>query len=322
MITKEELKSKINAAARQGEKFLFAIDYEMNECIFVENPLECKDILWRTPKAANFCQTEVIEPADLSPKYISFEQYTDKFETIYNGLYGGRSFLANLTVKTPLGGDISLENIALSAKSKYLLYVPERFVSFSPEPFVRVSESGQISSYPMKGTIDAAIPDAEQTLLNNYKERAEHSTIVDLIRSDLSRVATKVNLNKFCYIDRLSTVNGEILQMSSEIVGDLLPEFSDKYGDMLFELLPAGSISGAPKRATVELIGDAEGEKRGFYSGVFGYYDGSEFDSAVLIRYIEKQGDRFYYRSGGGITINSEKKSEYEEVNSKIYITR
>ncbi len=321
MITPKELKNKINAAVKQGEKFLFVVNYEKDECIFIENPLQNKEVLWRTPKATNF-STQQVELTKLLPEYISFEWYAKKFRIVYDGLYGGHSFLTNLTVKTPLNGEISLKDIARSAKSKYLLYIPEKFVSFSPEPFVRISESGQISSYPMKGTIDAAIPGAEEKLINNYKEKAEHSTIVDLIRSDLSRVATNVQLKKFCYIDRLSTINGDILQMSSEISGNLLPKYQDNYGDMLFNLLPAGSISGAPKRATVELIEEAEGERRGFYSGVFGYFDGKELDSAVLIRYIENQSGKYFYRSGGGITINSDMKSEYEEVNAKIYITR
>ncbi len=322
MITLTELINRINIAVKQGDKFLFAINYEMDECLFIDNPQQSNEILWRTSKTTNFEIANSPHDINISPEYITIGEYSDKFRTVYNGLYGGCSFLANLTVKTPLNGDIALEGIARSAKSKYLLYLPDRFVSFSPEPFVRISKDKLISSFPMKGTIDAATPNAEDTLLNDYKEGAEHSTIVDLIRSDLSRVATKVELKRFCYIDRLSTIKGDILQMSSEIEGRLLPEYQTNYGDLLLELLPAGSISGAPKRATLQLIKNAEGERRGFYSGVFGYYDGSELDSAVLIRYIEKMEDKYYYRSGGGITINSDMESEYKEVNSKVYITR
>ena len=86
-------------------------------------------------------------------------------------------------------------------------------------------------------------------------------------------------------------------------------------------MLPAGSVSGAPKTATIHLIHKAEQEqKRGFYTGVFGYYDGERLDSGVLIRYIEKVQGKFYFRSGGGITVNSNCLSEYNETIEKIYL--
>ena len=89
---------------------------------------------------------------------------------------------------------------------------------------------------------------------------------------------------------------------------------------MFFELLPAGSISGAPKQKTVEIIQEAESGPRGFYTGVFGYYDGKALDSGVMIRFIEKENDTFYYRSGGGITSKSDLESEYKELIQKIYV--
>ncbi len=174
----------------------------------------------------------------------------------------------------------------------------------------------------MKGTIDASIPNAKSVLLSDQKEKAEHNTIVDLIRSDLSRVASDIQVESFRYIEELKTRNGNILQMSSKIKGKLLSKYKDDYANMIFELLPAGSISGSPKPLTIDLINSAEGENRGFYCGVFGYFDGYGLDSSVMIRYIEKEGEMYYYRSGGGITINSEMLKEYEEVKKKVYITK
>ena len=96
---------------------------------------------------------------------------------------------------------------------------------------------------------------------------------------------------------------------------------SNRYiGDIIVLMLPAGSVSGAPKSATIDLIKKAEGESRGFYTGVFGYYDGTELDSAVLIRFIESQNGQSYYRSGGGITAYSRCEEEYNEVLKKIYL--
>jgi para-aminobenzoate synthetase component 1 len=84
-------------------------------------------------------------------------------------------------------------------------------------------------------------------------------------------------------------------------------------------LLPAGSISGAPKRKTVEIIRDAEGEPRGYFTGVFGIFDGINVDSGVMIRYIENTPNGFVYRSGGGITAQSDLVQEYQEAIDKVY---
>ena len=172
----------------------------------------------------------------------------------------------------------------------------------------------------MKGTIDARVLDAERVILEDYKERAEHYTIVDLIRNDLNRVAERVRVPRFRYIDRLGTSNGEILQVSSEVAGDLTGDCFSRLGDIVFGLLPAGSISGAPKPSTLNIIARAEKEPRGYYTGVFGYFDGEGFDSAVMIRFIEQRDGKFYFRSGGGITINSDREAEYKEVLEKVYL--
>ena len=238
---------------------------------------------------------------------------------VREGLARGDSFLLNLTVATGLETDWTLEEIFHRAWSPYRLLVPGRFVCFSPEIFVRVDE-GVISSYPMKGTIDASVPDAGRVILEDYKERSEHNTIVDLIRNDLNRVAERVDVRRFRYIDRLRVSRGEILQVSSEVTGRLTGDYYSRLGEVVFGMLPAGSISGAPKPSTLRIIARAEGERRGFYTGVFGYFDGKRLDSAVMIRYIEVRDGRYYFRSGGGITINSECRAEYEEVLAKVYL--
>lgn len=315
-----EVRERMNQSGRRREPFLFGVDFELTKGFFVPSPLQQQDIFFEVGGVTNVSRMEDTPRGKVFvPHPVSGEEYGKKFDTVRRGLLRGDSFLLNLTVATALETDWTLEGIFHRARSPYRLLVPGEFVCFSPEIFVRIGE-GMISSFPMKGTIDASIEDAERVILEDYKEHAEHNTIVDLIRNDLNRVAEGVRVPRFRYIDRLRTSNGEILQVSSEVAGDLAGDYFSRLGDIVFELLPAGSISGAPKSSTLDIISRAEGEPRGYYTGVFGYFDGEKLDSAVMIRFIEQRDGRFYFRSGGGITINSDCRAEYEEVLAKVYL--
>ena len=186
----------------------------------------------------------------------------------------------------------------------------------------------------MKGTLDASLPDAEKQLMEDRKEAAEHATIVDLIRNDLSRVAEDVRVDKYRYIDVLHTNKGDILQTSSEISGRLPEDYRQHLGEILDAQLPAGSITGAPKDKTMQIIHEAEGYDRGFYTGIMGIYDQGELNSAVMIRFVEEEASpsktekgknpevsrELYFKAGGGITSKSDCRKEYEEVIQKIYL--
>jgi para-aminobenzoate synthetase component 1 len=199
------------------------------------------------------------------------------------------------------------------------LWIKNNFVCFSPEIFVRIQD-GKIFAYPMKGTIDANTPNAKKILMNDPKEIAEHATITDLIRNDLSIVAEQVQVLRYRYIDTVQTNQGPILQTSTEICGQLPPDYGSHLGDILFKILPAGSITGAPKTKTMEIISKAEDYERGFYTGVVGYFDGQNIDSAVMIRFIEQKDERLFFKSGGGITSQSKEMSEYQEMIQKVYV--
>lgn len=250
----------------------------------------------------------------------SFESYQQAFEVVYDNLHAGNSFLTNLTCSTPVETNLSLLQVFEYTQAMYRLWWKDRFVVFSPEIFVRINGC-KISSFPMKGTIDAALPDACKLLLEDPKESAEHATITDLIRNDLSQIASKVYVKRYRYIDELVTNRGRLLQMSSEIEGELPRDWYSSLGRIFFRLLPAGSITGAPKRKTESIIAQAENYRRGFYTGVMGIFDGENLDSAVMIRFLEQQSDgSFCFKSGGGITFMSDVKSEYQEMIQKIYV--
>ena len=248
-----------------------------------------------------------------------YSQYKIRFDVVMDGLTRGNSYLTNLTVKTPIHTTISLKDIFVGSLSPYKLYLPNKFVCFSPECFVKIND-GKISTYPMKGTINADIKDAEQIILNDEKEKAEHNTIVDLLRNDLSRVAKNVVVKKFKYIDNIKSNRGNILQVSSEIEGALGDTYLDDIGTIIFKLLPAGSVSGAPKSATLDIIRKAEQQARGYYTGIAGYFDGTSVNSFVLIRFIEQANGKLYFRSGGGITAMSNAEKEYREMLQKVYL--
>jgi len=310
----------MNHCGERGIPFLFAVDFEGKEGFFIEQPMNQTEILFRTPTAIN--QPEPVRsevPARLTAKPIPYPEYRKRFDTVMQGLMRGDSYLANLTVRTPVETELSLEEIFGRSRSPYGLMVPGRFVCFSPERFVRIA-SGRISTHPMKGTISGDVPDAEQVILHDPKETAEHCTIVDLMRNDIGFIAEDIRVERFRYIDRIRTQQDEILQVSSEITGRLPEDYRSHLGDIVFRMLPAGSVSGAPKRSTVDLIRRAEAEPRGFYTGVFGYFDGHELDTAVLIRFIAQDGNDLFFHSGGGITVNSDVQKEYEEVLKKIYL--
>ncbi|WP_294276574.1 aminodeoxychorismate synthase component I [uncultured Chryseobacterium sp.] len=249
----------------------------------------------------------------------TLESFRIGFDEVQRNLKFGNSYLINYTRKTPIETRLSLREIFYHSHAKYKVFYKDFFVFFSPETFVKIID-GKIFTYPMKGTIDASLENAAEILKNDKKEKAEHYTVVDLLRNDLSRVSDHVKVDRFQHIDFIKTRQKDLLAMSSEISGTVKPEFAGRLGSMMQQLLPAGSILGAPKSKTLEVILDAEGYDRGFYTGVCGWFDGQNLDSCVMIRFIEREGDQLYFKSGGGITHMSRLEDEYEEMKNKIYV--
>lgn len=317
----EAFRQEMNRLGRSKVPFLFVVDFEMQQPILLAlNDVDPVRILYNINGFTNAGNSNLNpERLTMEKNPVSLTEYQHKFERVFMHLEYGDSFLTNLTVKTEISVNLSLRDIFFLSQAKYKLYFKEQFLVFSPETFVQI-KAGKIFCYPMKGTIDASIPDAEEKIIRDKKEISEHVTIVDLIRNDLSQVASAVSVTRFRYIDKIRTDAKTLLQVSSEIVGDLQgPQFS-QLGDILVKLLPAGSVSGAPKHKTLEIIKQVEGDNRGYYTGVFGVFDGNMLDSGVMIRFIEQSNGKYYYRSGGGITTQSVVGSEYQEVIDKVYV--
>ncbi len=312
--------AKMNRLGKQKRPFLFVIDFEQKRPLVETLPVHRPDLLFDINGLRELGESVTV-PAKPSFRHSApdFERYRNAFYTVKKHFQNGESYLANLTQPSPIETDLTLLQLFHLAKAPYKLYFKDLFVVFSPESFVRI-EAGKIHSYPMKGTIDAGIAHAQRLLLGSEKEKAEHLTMVDLIRNDLSRVAKGVRVEKLCYLDLVKTHKGALWQMSSEISGILPERFHEKIGDILFSMLPAGSVSGAPKKRTVQIIAETENYERGYYTGVFGYFNGYKMDSAVMIRFVEKVDGKLVYKSGGGITAKSELEPEYRELIQKIYV--
>ena len=317
ILNRQQMVELINLFSSLRIPFLFIIDYKAeNGYVIRRDELDEKYIRFSANKKD---KTHGDKSFTWKAKPIGNEAYKNKFDAVVDEIKRGNSYLVNLTQPAGLETNFSLSDIYNFGTAKYKLWLKDKFTVLSPEIFVQI-RNGIISSCPMKGTIDATIHDAENIIINDPKEKAEHATIVDLIRNDLSRVAENVKVIRYRYIDKLFTNKGELLQVSSEISGKLPENYLSGTGDIIFSLLPAGSICGAPKKKTLEIIEKTEGYERGFYTGVFGWFDGENLDSAVMIRFVEQQNDQLVFKSGGGITCLSDFESEYNELIQKIYV--
>ena len=316
----DKTKNTMNQYGKEGTPFLFVIDFKMKAPLVYKLDALPTDILYDVNGVKNYEPVKIDTKEFYLNKFpINIDKYTIAFDKVLKNLRYGNSYLVNLTLPTKIETNLSLKDIFYRSSAKYKLYYKDKFVVFSPEIFIKIT-NGIITSYPMKGTIDAAIKDAEKIILHDAKETAEHYTIVDLIRNDLSMVAKNVKVDRFRYIDHLKTNQKHLLQVSSQISGKLPSDYQHTIGDIICKLLPAGSISGAPKKKTIEIIEEVEAYDRGYYTGIFGIFDGKNLDSGVMIRFIEKDGADKYYKSGGGITINSVAENEYNELIDKVYV--
>lgn len=321
MLNRNEAISLINKLAAQKKPFFFFTDF-LGESVWIKS---IEDITAEDLKF-EFSANKTLDHSgkknssfQFEKKPIPFNDFKKAFDLVVQEINFGNSFLVNLTFQTPIETNLSLDDIFDISNAKYKLKYKDQFVVFSPETFVKIKD-GHVHCYPMKGTIDATQNNAKDELLNDPKEIAEHITITDLIRNDLSQIAEKVEVTKFRFVSEVKTHEKTLLQISSEVKGKLPEDYLNNLGTLLFKLIPAGSISGAPKLKTIDIIQKAETCERGFYTGICGHFDGQNLDSGVMIRFIEKKEGQLFYKSGGGITSFSKVEKEYQEYIDKIYL--
>ena len=321
-MSKELIKEKLNKFGFEKEPFLFVLSYNLSK-FYIEKLSNLPSTIKFELNFKEHQKTKTVQENKLEKIPLSFKEYKKKFDILQNEIKEGNSYLLNLTAKTKIKTALSLEDIYKNTQARFKLRFQnqnENFVCFSPERFVEIKKN-KISTYPMKGTIDSSIINAQARILGDIKEMAEHTMVVDLLRNDLGIVGSKVRVDKFRYVEKINAGNKKLFQVSSKISANLQNNWHENIGDILTSLLPAGSITGTPKKKTIEILNKVEDYDRGFYTGIFGFFDGENLDSSVMIRFIEinKNGELFY-KSGGGITCDSNVELEYQELLDKIYL--
>ncbi len=310
----------MNDFGRKGCPFLFMFDFELERPLVLPlNEVDANQILYEIEGRGNASRqmSDSLQPIVFEKYPPPFEEYKIIFDAVMAHLKQGDSCLVNLTQPVSISTNLSLNEMFFRSQARFKLLYKDEVLVFSPEPFIRI-EKDEIHTFPMKGTLDAALPNAEDTLLNDFKELAEHRSAVELLTRDLKKVANNVKTQRFRYVETIETLGGSLLQTSSHISGKLRPAYASQLGSLLLALLPAGSISGMPKAKSLRIIRQYEGYKRGYYTGVFGVFDGQILESGVMIRFIEKTPKGLVFKAGGGITQNSTAEKEYNEMIRKV----
>ncbi|TVX93557.1 aminodeoxychorismate synthase component I [Paenibacillus agilis] len=258
------------------------------------------------------------------------DQYYNSIKRIKEHIAEGDTYQVNYSMR--LYSDFNqndlkfYEQLMESQNSKYSAYLNlgrYRILSASPELFFELDE-GVITTRPMKGTCKRGRWNEEDTaqkalLKNSLKDRAENAMIVDLLRNDLSKIAKagSVTVTEKFTIEKYPTV----YQMTSTITASILDGLTTE--DVFHALFPCGSITGAPKKSTMDIIAEIEDSPRGIYCGSIGYITPdrrSIFNVAIRTVMIDTWKRKAEYGIGGGITWNSDRKNEYEEALIKAVI--
>lgn len=335
MYKREETITRMNALGAGEKPFFFVLSYDLEHNLIFpvheesrysrlasfDMPLGKYEGIRGVPELPPLPHFQPLPPA--------IDRYAEAFSLVQSHLLRGDSYLLNLCVSTPVDTNLETGHFFRHARSPYrMLLAGDPSVSgvhgrgcvcFSPEPFVKIC-GREISTFPMKGTAPEDSPEARLWLETDEKENRESATIVDLMRNDLSLVASGVYVRRYRYISSVETMKGRMLQCSSEVVGTLPEDWRLGVGTLMMSLLPAGSVTGAPKEETCRIIAEAEKMERGYYTGIFGCFNGRDLESAVSIRFLEETQGGLVYKSGGGITVMSRMEDEYRETIAKVYV--
>lgn len=256
---------------------------------------------------------------------VSEKEYCNIVEKTKEYIRDGDIFQAVISRKFTCKYDGSLINayrvLRTINPSPYMVYMnidDDEIISTSPETLVRL-QNGRLYTFPVAGSRPRGKTDEEdialeRSLLSDEKELSEHNMLVDLSRNDLGRISKydSVEVTKYMVIHRYSKIMHICSQVESNIRDDC------DAMDAIESVLPAGTLSGAPKIRACEIIEEQEALPRDIYGGALGYMDFTgNLDTCIAIRMAYKKGENVYVQAGGGIVADSVPKNEYEESANK-----
>jgi anthranilate synthase component 1 len=255
----------------------------------------------------------------------SEKQYCAMVEKAKKHIYDGDIFQIVLSNRLEADYEGSLFNtyriLRTIDPSPYMLYFSGsdmEVAGASPETLVKL-EDGVLHTFPLAGTRPRGATDEEdealeKELLSDPKELAEHNMLVDLGRNDIGRVSEfgSVEVERYHVVQR----HARVMHIGSTVRGELRRGLDAI--DAVDSVLPAGTLSGAPKLEACQLINDLEGCKRGIYGGAIGYLDfAGNLDCCIAIRIAYRKNGKVFVRSGAGIVADSVPENEYRECRNK-----
>jgi para-aminobenzoate synthetase component I len=316
-------------------KEIFVYDHEKNKLWLIvlseesekkysEDKLRAYEEMWKAPQSPEELKTDdSFYASDEEFLHVSMteDQFVDAVKKIQAYISDGDVFQVNLSVRqskalkaSPFHVYEELRRINPSPYMGYLQTPEFQLVSASPELLVK-KKGDVVSTRPIAGTRPRGRTEEEDlqlanTLIENEKERAEHVMLVDLERNDLGKVCTygSVEVDEFMVIERYS----HVMHIVSNVVGTLKPE-CDAF-DCIQAAFPGGTITGAPKVRTMEIIEELEPVRRGVYTGSIGWIGfNGDTEMNIAIRTMVCQNNTAHVQAGAGIVIDSVPKSEYKE---------
>ncbi len=297
----DNLESNYEKTCRELERIANLIKYHKS---FNHNPLKLKSDF-----KALFSKEEYVQMVDEAKRYI---REGDIFQVV----------LSNLIEADIEGSLFDVYRILRTTNpSPYMFYLSSDDIEIagaSPETLVKVND-GKLFTFPLAGTrprgkTDKEDLELEKDLLSDEKELAEHNMLVDLGRNDVGRISEfgSVNVDKYLSIERFS----HVMHIGSTVSGVLRKDLDAI--SAIDSILPAGTLSGAPKIRACEIINELENNKRGIYGGAIGYIDLSgNLDTCISIRIAFARNNKVFIRSGAGIVIDSVGENEFDECMNK-----
>ena len=334
----KHLLAEVEAYQNEGYYAVGYVSYEAAPAFetkfqVIDGPLMSEYLLYFTVHET--VQTEPIpltyDPITLPKSWqelTTAEEYKAAIEHIHHHIRQGDTYQVNYTVQ--LQQNLTADPFAIYNRlvveqnahyNAFIQHDDVSIISISPELFFK-KDGDRLTTRPMKGTTNRGLTSESdlkqaQWLAQDQKNRSENMMIVDLLRNDMNRISKigSEDVKSLCQVEQYSTV----WQMTSTIETQLLP--NSRLSDVFQALFPCGSITGAPKIATMEIIKKVEKQPRGVYCGAIGILvpQGPSIFN-VAIRTLQMEGTKAIYGVGGGITWDSNWEAEYEETKQKAAV--